>query len=89
MVHPGGLHEPPAQYDPALERGCPPLAKELEELDALAQPALHHLRRAHHLVDDRGNLRCAEVERFVELLDRVEGDDLLEQIVPVVTLSHV
>ena len=68
-----GYMKRPRQYDPALERGRPPLAQELEELDALAQPALHHLRRAHHLVDDRGDLRRAEVERFVELLDRVEN----------------
>ena len=38
------------------------LPQELEELDAFAQPALHHLRAAHHLAHDRGDLRRAEVE---------------------------
>src|SRR6476659_2969926 len=39
-----------------------PLAQELEELHPLAQPALHHLRAAHHLADDRGDLRRTEIE---------------------------
>ena len=49
------------------------LAQELEELDALAQPALHHLRAADHFADDRGDLAGAEIEAPVEFLDRVEN----------------
>ena len=48
------------------------LPQELEELHALAQAALHHLRAAHHLADDRGDLRRAEIEAPVEGLDAVE-----------------
>ena len=58
---------------PDSVRELPPFAQEGEELDAFAQPALHHLRAAHHLADDRGDLRRAEVEAPVELLDRLEN----------------
>ena len=49
-----------------------PLPKKLEELHALAQPALHHLRAAHHFTHDRGDLRRAEVELLIKRLDAVE-----------------
>ena len=48
------------------------LTQEGEELDALAQAPLHHLRAADHLADDRGDLRRAEIEAPVEILDRME-----------------
>src|SRR5579875_2751997 len=51
------------------------LAQEVEELDAFAQAPLHHLGTLDHLAHDRGDLAGAEIELFVEGLDRVE--DLL------------
>ena len=48
--------------------------QEAEEFHALAQAALHHLGGPHHLADDGGDLRRAEVEAPVEVLDR--GEDL-------------
>src|SRR5579863_1995271 len=58
----------------AVDMSCDlmPLAQELEELDAFAQAALHHLRAADHLADDGSDLRGAEVEALVEGLDVVE-----------------
>src|SRR5690242_16472240 len=50
-----------------------PLAQEAVEFDAFAQAALHHLRRAHHLPHDRSDLRSAEIEAAVKVLDRVEN----------------
>ena len=50
------------------------VAQEAEELDPFAQAAFHHLGRAHHLADDRGDLRRPEIEATVEVLDR--GEDL-------------
>src|SRR5690348_4012017 len=49
-----------------------PLAQELEELDAFAQAAHHHLGAPHHLADDRRDLAGAEVEALVEDLDGIE-----------------
>ena len=47
-----------------------PVAQELEELDAFAQPPAHHLRALDHLADERGDLWPAEIEAFVEGLER-------------------
>src|SRR3984885_4580552 len=47
-------------------------AQEAEELDALAQPALHHLGARDHLGEDRGDLRRTEIKFLVEILDRLE-----------------
>src|SRR5262245_43111318 len=55
-----------------LMRRLPVRAQEGEELDALAQAALHHLRTLDHLADDRRDLRRAEIEAAVEVLDRME-----------------
>src|ERR1700722_20369495 len=49
------------------------LAQEVEELDAFAQPAAHHLGALDHLADDRGDLAGAEIEALIEGLDRVEN----------------
>src|SRR6185437_7919320 len=48
------------------------LAQEMKEFDAFAQAALHHLRAADHLADDRSDLAGAEIEAPVEFFDRVE-----------------
>lgn len=48
-------------------------AQKLEELDALAQPALHHRRAAYHFADDGRDLRCAEVESAIKNFDGVEN----------------
>src|SRR5690348_14062519 len=50
-----------------------PLPQEVEELDALAQAPLHHLRAPDHLVDDRGDLGRAEIEAPVERLYALEN----------------
>src|SRR5947207_2835032 len=57
---------------PNLRRVFAPLAQELEELDAFAQAALHHVRRAHHFADDGRDLARAEIELLVEALQRRE-----------------
>src|ERR1700760_1104136 len=62
----------PSQVFSGRLRRPVPLAQELEELHALAQPALHHLRATDHLADDRGDLRRTEVEALIECLDVVE-----------------
>src|SRR5581483_10020032 len=49
-----------------------PLAQELEEFDAFAQAAHHHLGALHHIADDGGDLAGAEVEALVEDLDGIE-----------------
>src|SRR5271155_5663242 len=54
--------------------GLPPLAQEVKELDAFAQPPLHHLRTTDHLVDDRRDLAGAEIKASVKLLNRIEYD---------------
>ena len=59
--------------DQSLQAACSPaLAQELEELDAFAQAALHHVGAADHLADDRADLAGPEVEALVEGLHRVE-----------------
>ncbi len=55
--------------DTSYVRGAA-LAQEVKELDAFAQPPLHHLRTADHLADDRGDLAGAEIEAPVKFLDR-------------------
>src|SRR5258708_1730198 len=47
--------------------------QELEEFYSLAEAALHHLRAADHLADDRGNLGGAEIEAAVEGLYRIKN----------------
>src|SRR5262245_26175152 len=53
----------------ASVRRLPALAQEAEELHALAQAPLHHLRAHDHLAHDRGDLRRAEIEALVEIID--------------------
>src|SRR5688500_17921135 len=55
------------------------VAQEVEELDAFAQPALHHVPVANHLAHDRADLARAEVEAPVHLLDLVE-DHLAREV---------
>jgi len=45
------------------------LAQEVEKLDPLAQPALHHLRAADHFADDRRNFPGAEIKEATEGAD--------------------
>src|SRR6185437_2601592 len=52
--------------------GLPPLAQELEEFHAFAQPPSHHLGASCHLAHDRRDLAGAEIEAAIERLDRVE-----------------
>ena len=61
-----------------LRRQVPALAQEAEEFDALAQPPLHHVGTAHHLADDGGDFRRAEIELLVERLDRIENLGMAE-----------
>src|SRR5208283_4475707 len=64
---------PPRRERRALASGrAVTLLEELEELNPFPQPALHHLRAADHLVDDRGDLRRPEVKPPVERLHVVE-----------------
>jgi hypothetical protein len=52
------------------------LAQEVEKLDPLAQPALHHLRAADHFADDRRNFPGAEIKAAIELrFERFDGLD--------------
>src|SRR5215472_16606478 len=53
--------------------GAMALTQELEELHALAQPPLHHLRAAYHFADDRRDFRRAEIEAAIERFHRVEN----------------
>src|SRR5215472_19219911 len=48
------------------------MPQELEELDALAQAAAHHLRALDHLGEQGGDLAAPEIEAFVECLERLE-----------------
>ena len=53
------------------------LAQEVEKLDLLAQPALHHLRAADHFADDRRNFPGAEIKAAIELrFERFDGLDI-------------
>src|SRR5215813_14121733 len=55
-----------------LVRRLPALAQEAEELHALAQAPLHHVRASDHLAHDRGDFRSAEIEALVEVVHRPE-----------------
>src|ERR1700744_4517719 len=46
--------------------------QEAEELNALAQAALHHFPAAEHFADDLPDFAGAEVEAFVEYFHAVE-----------------
>src|ERR1700745_438410 len=58
-----------------------PLAQELEELDAFAQAAHHHLWTLHHLADDGCDLAGAEIEALVEDFDGIEDLAVREMLV--------
>src|SRR5438067_4710467 len=66
------LREPLGSLKGSLVRGLASLAQEAEELDALAQAALHHLGAPHHLANDRRDLAAAEVEASIESFHGVE-----------------
>src|SRR5215813_15142778 len=61
-----------------LVRRLPTLAQEAEELHALAQAPLHHVRAHDHLAHDRRDLGRAEIEAFVEIVDRLENLGMAE-----------
>jgi len=46
--------------------------QELEELDAFAQPPLHHVRIAQHPAEQREHLPRPEIELPIEFVERVE-----------------
>ena len=48
------------------------IPQELEEFDAFAEAAFHHLGAADHFVDDGGDFGGSEVEFFIEGFDAVE-----------------
>src|ERR1700685_4183248 len=56
----------------------PPFAQKREELDALAQPAPHHLRASHHLGDDGRNFGGSEIKASIQLLDRLKDFGVTE-----------
>src|SRR5207237_3296141 len=55
-----------------------PLPQELEELDALAQPAAHHFGALEHLAEQGGDLAAAEIEAPIERIQRLEDFGVAE-----------
>src|SRR5229473_6326676 len=54
------------------------VAEKLEELDALAQAPLHHLRAPDHFADDGRDFRDSEIEAPVEGFDRMKDFGVAE-----------
>src|SRR5580658_3564024 len=63
----------PPQRRATASRRIVSRAQELEEFQAFAQTALHHLRARDHLTEDGGDLGRAKIELLVEVFDRIEN----------------
>src|SRR5258708_13214903 len=60
------------EFTPPTSGSVVPRAQKVEEFNALAQPPLHHFRALEHLSYDGCDLRRAEIEFLIEILDRLE-----------------